>query len=44
MVIHESLQYQERIMVDHIAKLLGGVEVDSQALEIKRMFYRLLPA
>ena len=38
------IQYQKRILIDYIAKLLGGIKVDSQAFEIKRMFNRLLPA
>ena len=42
--IDKSLQHQQRIVVDHIAELLGGVEMDPKILDIKRNRYRFLSA
>ena len=43
-VIQEIIHHQHRVVVYHIAQLLGGVDMDSQHIDIIGMFHRFLPA
>lgn len=42
--VDKVLQNQQRVIVDHIAELLGRIDMDPKIFDIKRNLHRLLSA